>query len=198
MLKFYNYDIVCQEIPDEITLAVNITGCPNRCQGCHSPWLQQDIGAVLTEKSLCEIINKYKSGITCVCFMGGDGEPEEVLRLAAIIRDKYRNLKTGWYSGNDSVYLHDGEDFTYKKSHKPKDNLTAENYEDDSKPLRIRIERLSEYLNYIKTGSYIEKAGGLRSLHTNQKLYKIAENFTLTRVQFDKDSTTISQSNMVL
>ena len=69
---------------------------------------------------------------------------------------------------------------------------------DDSKPLRIRIERLSEYLNYIKTGSYIEKAGGLRSLHTNQKLYKIAENFTLTRVQFDKDSTTISQSNMVL
>ena len=33
MLNYYNYDIVCQEIPDEITLAINITGCPNHCQG---------------------------------------------------------------------------------------------------------------------------------------------------------------------
>jgi anaerobic ribonucleoside-triphosphate reductase activating protein len=177
MLKFYNYDIVCQEIPDEITLAVNITGCPNRCQGCHSPWLQQDIGAVLTEKSLCEIINKYKSGITCVCFMGGDGEPEEVLRLADFIKAKYPCMKTGWYSGNDSACMQPNGSFRYTKIDKlPKScraNLSFEEREGNKSEINLSIAKLSEYFNFIKTGSYIEKAGGLRSPDTNQRLYKI-------------------------
>ena len=50
MLKCYSYDIVCQEIPDEITLAVNISCCPNRCQGCHSPWLWGNEGEEMTEE----------------------------------------------------------------------------------------------------------------------------------------------------
>ena len=36
MLKYVNTGIVFQEIPDEVTLAVNISGCPCRCHGCHS------------------------------------------------------------------------------------------------------------------------------------------------------------------
>ena len=52
MLKCCSYDVVCQEIPDEITLAVNISGCPNRCPGCHSPWLWEDEGEALTEDLL--------------------------------------------------------------------------------------------------------------------------------------------------
>ena len=47
MVRFYNYDIVFAEIPDEVSLALNITGCPNRCPGCHSTHLQQNIGDVL-------------------------------------------------------------------------------------------------------------------------------------------------------
>ena len=35
MVRFYNFDIVFAEIPDEVTLAINITGCPYRCPGCH-------------------------------------------------------------------------------------------------------------------------------------------------------------------
>ena len=69
MLKFFNYDIVFQEIPDEVTLAVNITNCPNRCPGCHSQFLWADIGEVLNEEAVQVIIGEYGDAITCFSFM---------------------------------------------------------------------------------------------------------------------------------
>lgn len=102
MLKYADYDIVFQEIPDEITLAVNISGCPNRCAGCHSPHLMDDVGMTLDEITVDALVGKYLTSITCVCFMGGDGEPDEVDRLARLIRNKY-GLKTGWYSGKEAL-----------------------------------------------------------------------------------------------
>ena len=103
MLKCYSYDIVCQEIPDEISLAVNISCCPNRCPGCHSPWLWEDAGESMTEEFLEALIGKYKDAITCFCFMGGDAEPSEIERLAFWIKEKYPHVKTAWYSGNDRI-----------------------------------------------------------------------------------------------
>ena len=99
MLKCYSYDIVCQEIPDEISLAVNISCCPNRCQGCHSPWLWSDEGELMTEDFLSSLIGRYSSAITCFCFMGGDAEPMEVERLALWIKSRWKHIKTAWYSG---------------------------------------------------------------------------------------------------
>jgi anaerobic ribonucleoside-triphosphate reductase activating protein len=99
MLKFYNYDIVFQEIPNEVTLAVNITGCPNRCKGCHSPHLQKDIGEELDERRIMSLMGKYASAITCFCFMGGDAEPQRVAALANFMRLHYPEIKTAWYSG---------------------------------------------------------------------------------------------------
>ena len=103
MLKCCSYDVVCQEIPDEITLAVNISGCPNRCPGCHSPWLWEDEGEDLTEELLSALMDRYASAVTCFCFMGGDADPAEVERLARRIRDAYPHLKTAWYSGRESL-----------------------------------------------------------------------------------------------
>ena len=103
MLKCYSYDIVCQEIPDEITLAVNISCCPNRCPGCHSPWLWSDEGKVMDEELLASLIGRYSAAITCFCFMGGDAEPMEVQRLAGWIRQTYPQLKTAWYSGKETL-----------------------------------------------------------------------------------------------
>ena len=103
MLKCYSYDIVCQEIPDEISLAVNISCCPNRCPGCHSPWLWEDAGESMTEEFLEALIGKYKDAITCFRFMGGDTEPSEIERLAFWIKEKYPHVKTAWYSGNDRI-----------------------------------------------------------------------------------------------
>ena len=103
MLRCYNYDIVCQEIPDEITLAVNISCCPNRCPGCHSPWLWEEGGEPMTEKMLRNLIESYSSAITCFCFMGGDAEPTEVERISMWIKKEYPGIKTAWYSGREEI-----------------------------------------------------------------------------------------------
>ena len=111
MLKYVDYDIVFQEIPDEVSLAINLSNCPHRCEGCHSPQLQSDIGEPLNENVITELLEKYGDGITCVCFMGGDSAPDEVCRLAEFIRLFTNNkIKTAWYSGckvlNTDTALH--------------------------------------------------------------------------------------------
>ncbi|MBR4432703.1 MAG: anaerobic ribonucleoside-triphosphate reductase activating protein [Paludibacteraceae bacterium] len=97
MVKVASYDVVFQEIPGEVTLALNLSNCPCHCPGCHSPHLAEDIGEPLDEELLDGLIERYKGLITCVAFMGGDAEPEEVARLAAHV--KQSSLKTAWYSG---------------------------------------------------------------------------------------------------
>ncbi len=104
MLKFAGYDIVFQEIPDEVTLAISISGCPNRCPGCHSPQLREDIGEPLTEETLTALLERYRGAITCVCLMGGDGDPQEVGRIARFLhRQQTTPVKVGWYSGRQQL-----------------------------------------------------------------------------------------------
>lgn len=38
-MKYSDAQVVFAEVPDEITLAISISGCPNRCPGCHSQHL---------------------------------------------------------------------------------------------------------------------------------------------------------------
>lgn len=102
MLKFTDYDIVFQEIPGEVTLAVNLSNCPNRCKGCHSPYLMEDVGSILDEEALDALVAKYGSSVTCLCFMGGDAEPYEVARLAKYLHASTK-LKVAWYSGKPAL-----------------------------------------------------------------------------------------------
>lgn len=115
MLKYANYDIVFQEFPDEVTLAVNLSLCPNACPGCHSAYLAGDVGSVLDEAAISALVAKYEGAITCFGFMGGDNDPAAVARLAAYV--KSLGLKTGWYSGRaDLPYPHFPlTDFNYIK-----------------------------------------------------------------------------------
>lgn len=99
-MKYVDTLVSFSEIPDEITLCINISNCPNKCEGCHSSWLQENIGIELNNYELYDIINK-NSGISCVCFMGGDSNPEEINNLA--IKIKSKNLKVGWYSGKSEI-----------------------------------------------------------------------------------------------
>ena len=99
-MKYVDTLVSFSEIPDEITLCINISNCPNKCERCHSSWLQKNIGIELNNYELYDIINK-NSGISCVCFMGGDSNPEEINNLA--IKIKSKNLKVGWYSGNSEI-----------------------------------------------------------------------------------------------
>lgn len=99
MLKFVDFKVCFQEVPDEISLCINISNCPHRCKGCHSSYLQQDVGEVLTEEKLKELIDANK-GITCVCFMGGDNDIPSLISLADYVHKNY-SLHTAWYSGLD-------------------------------------------------------------------------------------------------
>lgn len=102
MLKYVNYDIVFQEFPDEVTLAINLSLCPNGCPGCHSAYLKDDIGEELTEERLFALLDDVEGEVTCVGLMGGDNDPAAVGRLAQAVKQKYGDrLKTGWYSGRD-------------------------------------------------------------------------------------------------
>lgn len=99
MVRYHNFDIVFAEVPDEVTLAVNLTRCPNRCPGCHSPHLCTDTGRVLDEVELSGLLASYGRSVTCVAFMGGDAEPLEVAALAGAVRRGWPRLRTAWYSG---------------------------------------------------------------------------------------------------
>lgn len=103
MLKYVNMGIVFQEIPDEVTLSINIANCPCHCPGCHSQYLWQDIGKPLTPIALDSFVKEYGESITCICFMGGDADPAYVNSLAQYLHRQHPQLKVAWYSGRTRV-----------------------------------------------------------------------------------------------
>lgn len=100
-LKYQGYAIVLQEVPDEITLAFNISGCPHHCEGCHSQNLWEYKGNILKD-DIKSVIDQYKEYITCVCFMGGDQNIDELKELCKLIKNSYE-LKICIYSGEDTI-----------------------------------------------------------------------------------------------
>lgn len=138
MLKFVDTAVTFSEFPNEISLCINISNCPNKCKNCHSAYLQEDIGTVLDLQHLINLIDANK-GITCIGLMGGDRHPEEIDDIAQMIKAYYPELKVGWYSGNDEISK----------------DIDKSNFD------------------FIKVGSYIEKLGGLASITTNQRMYRI-------------------------
>lgn len=113
MLKYVDARVVFAEVPNEITLAINISNCPCHCEGCHSAYLADDIGNPLDWGSLNALIN-INHGITCVAFMGGDSSPSDVNKLA--YHAKKDGLKTCWYSGRQELSPHiELENFDFVK-----------------------------------------------------------------------------------
>lgn len=136
-MNYLKYDIVFQEIPGEISLALYITGCPLHCRGCHSPQLwNAKNGQWLNDDFFVELLNRYKGRISTVLFMGGEWEPQTLVELILIA--KTHGLKVALYTGHEWHEL---------------------------------SQEIVFHLNFLKTGRWIEKLGGLDSPTTNQKLY---------------------------
>lgn len=57
----------------------------------------------MTDEMLTNLIGRYSAAITCFCFMGGDAEPMEVMRLAGWIKTRWPHIKTAWYSGKPQI-----------------------------------------------------------------------------------------------
>ena len=101
-LKYVDTQVTFAEIPNEITLCINISNCPCHCKGCHSEYLSEDIGNSLNTAVLKELLLRNK-GVTCVAFMGGDADPRMINDLAKWVRREYSSIKVAWYSGRQEL-----------------------------------------------------------------------------------------------
>ena len=105
MLKYIPKDtqVVFSEIPDEISLAINISNCPHHCKGCHSPYLRENIGEDLYGETLIKLITENE-GVTCVLFMGEGKDEDALFKLIDLIRHFYgKRIKIGLYTGGNDV-----------------------------------------------------------------------------------------------
>jgi anaerobic ribonucleoside-triphosphate reductase activating protein len=66
--------------------------------------LREEVGERLDDELMEGLLARYGNAVTCVAFMGGDGDPREVNRLAAKIHaGGVAELKTAWYSGREAI-----------------------------------------------------------------------------------------------
>ena len=151
MIKYVSYAITFTEIPDEVCLSIQISNCKYTCKGCHSAYLQKDIGEDL-EKDLPQLLSQFKDRVTCVCLMGEGRDESAFERVVKYIHDS--GFKVAVYSGATSLYF-----YLLQYSVPDKFNFNT-----------VRWRNLNE--DYVKIGPYMEDRGGLDNPNTNQVLYK--------------------------
>lgn len=102
-MKYSYPQIVFQEVPDEISLALSISGCNLYCKGCHSSetW-DPEFGKILDKRELLRLI-EVNDGISCVLFYGGEWSLTELVDLIKVV--KLQNLKVALYTGQELEYF---------------------------------------------------------------------------------------------
>jgi len=94
-----NYDVVFQEIPEEMSLAVWLSGCIVRCPACNQRYLWEDKGTPLDVETLCGLLNNNQ-GVTCCLLMGGE---HNIDALTELFMYAHKRIKTAWYCGLDRL-----------------------------------------------------------------------------------------------
>lgn len=107
-------DIVMEEIPDKVTLAVEISNCQGNCIGCHSPFLRKDIGEELTTEVIDKLIAD-NFGVNCFLLLGEGNDHEALCNVARYIKATYPAIETAVYSGRTAVEDEMFELFDYIK-----------------------------------------------------------------------------------
>ncbi|MCF8273908.1 MAG: anaerobic ribonucleoside-triphosphate reductase activating protein [Flavobacteriaceae bacterium] len=101
-MNYYDFQVVFQEVPGEISLCFSICGCPLKCEGCHSPHLwKEENGKTLTIEKFEKILKQYDDLATCVLFMGGEWHENELVNMLKIA--KKNQYKTCLYTGLDAI-----------------------------------------------------------------------------------------------
>lgn len=94
--------VVMEEIPDMVTLAVDISNCTGLCEGCHSPFLRKDVGAELTPAVIDKLLAD-NFGVNCFLFLGEGNDREALMSVASYIRNAYPDVSLAIYSGRENV-----------------------------------------------------------------------------------------------
>ena len=112
-MLYYSYpQVVVREVPGELSLALSISGCPLRCQGCHSAETRNpSFGKPLTTDELKELLH-HNQHISCVLFYGGEWDSiylEELFKVVQLFNKKialYTGLEEDQVPKNLIPYLH--------------------------------------------------------------------------------------------
>ena len=94
--------VVMEEIPDMVTLAVDISNCTGLCEGCHSPFLRKDVGVELTSAVIDKLLAD-NFGVNCFLFLGEGNDREALMSVASYIRTAYPAVSLAIYSGRENV-----------------------------------------------------------------------------------------------
>ena len=102
--RYSHEQVVWLEVPNEVSLAYQISGCPLRCKGCHSAdtW-KLGVGQELSSEYLDSRLKQYQGLITCVLFLGGEWQVDEL--IARLVQVKQGGLKTCLYTGFEQEEL---------------------------------------------------------------------------------------------
>ena len=107
-------DVVLEEVPDRVTLAVEIPNCQGSCPGCHSSFLKLDLGKELTAAEADRLVED-NFGVNCFLFLGEGNDHEALMKLAAHLRAAHPDLELALYSGRQEVEEEIYEAFDFVK-----------------------------------------------------------------------------------
>ena len=134
--------ITLSEVPDKIAYFIELGSCTQRCKGCHSKELWEEVESPTSlDDVLRGAANAIESGANAIVLMGGTCNKMSTPDLLEVLDGLSEIAPTCLYSGLD-----DEETNKYIAEHSG--------------------------ITWIKTGSYKEELGGLSSPTTNQKFYR--------------------------
>lgn len=134
--------ITLNEVPDKIAYFIELGSCTQRCKGCHSKELWEEVESPTSlEAVLRGAENAIESGANAIVLMGGTCNKMSTPDLLKVLDGLSEIAPTCLYSGLD-----DEKTNTYIAEHSD--------------------------ITWLKTGSYKEELGGLSSPTTNQRFYR--------------------------
>ena len=134
--------ITLNEVPDRVAFFIELGSCTQRCKGCHSKELWEEVKEPTSLDVLLKEAEKaIDKGANAIVLMGGTCNGLLTEELYIILQALSEIAPTCLYSGSDDQKLN---------------CFFAENTN----------------ITWIKTGSYKEELGGLSSPTTNQRFYR--------------------------
>lgn len=94
--------VVLEEIPDKLALALDISNCQGQCEGCHSPFLRDDVGEELTPAAIDKLFAD-NFGVNCFLLLGEGRDKAALESVARYVRKTHPSVSLALYSGRESV-----------------------------------------------------------------------------------------------
>lgn len=142
LVPVYSTGVTMMEVPDHLAFYIEFGNCKQKCKGCHSPHLWEDVENKTTmEDLLASASDAVSKGANAIVLMGGTTNGISSTHLISLIDKLAEIAPVCLYSGSN--------DFE-----------------------RDMVLATVTKLTWIKTGSYQDDKGGLMSAETNQKFLR--------------------------